>query len=872
MILVSVLILCTVVFMGRRHNSASAGSLCVIDEDYLNAALSNTQGITKIMVTESVPAGKTTWNLNEDGTAVAYMSDTTFCMAPKTEGDKVALSGSCKSMFSPEDKPKLRSLEELDLRGMDTSTVTSFAYLLYLDFDPLHPEESVTPTLKTVNMSGLNLSALTTIEYIFSGERTLTSIDFSDAQFGSLVDTNRAFAFCRSLKNLDLSDLDTSKVTDMSGMFRGVGNDIGQPWLTLSTDSLTTLESFLLEADIPVFTLGNMDTSKVTNMEQMFSGCQSLFTLDLRGMNTDNVTSMMHMFKECINLQTLDISSFNTAKVTNMGGMFYGCTNLTELNLRKFNTAQVTDMGSMFEDCEKLTAIDCRSFDTTKVTNMENMFSGCQGLTVLDLRNFSSASLQKAHGMFWFCTNLTNINLENFGEKYRTSWNWETDPPTPICNGEADLSSMFKDCYSLEVVNLMHWNPGDDAFAVDSYGETKVLNMFSGCTSLRGICLSERSILAKLVEKEVVGDDILFHDVSRNPCPGCGGCPTYISSGKHIFKNFDGYGNSTGGKCSVCGICYSLFSTGAHNLVGGVCSDCGFVSDDCAVMGCDIALADNIRMNVYIYLTEDVKQDVQGYVTFSKPSGETKKCYIGDAKEKNKSVGDKSCYVFECEVYAKEMADSIGVQVYNGSNEGKLPDGVSVSVVNYASSIMNGPYDQKTKDLVQAMLNYGAYAQTFFGYNTKTLANKNYELTLPTKARLIDKLDIEKYKPKVACYATHGIVFEGCSLVLEDKIAVRFYFSFDNTATAAEKAKWIKDLWLNEGQNGLYYYEHSERLAVANWDKMVESALGDVSAMYSPLSYISEVLNYKSSGALFDVVRAMYVYWESAQAYLGIIG
>lgn len=859
MILVSVLILCTVVFMGRRHNSASAGSLCFIEDNYLNAALSNTQGITKIMVTESVPAEKTTWNLNKDGTAVAYMSDTTFCMAPKTAGDKVALKGSCNSMFSPEDKPKLRSLEELDLRGMDTSTVTSFANLLYLD-----PEGSVTPTLKMVNMSGLNLSALTTMEYIFFGESALTSIDFSDAQFGSLVDTNRAFAFCRSLKNLDLSDMDTSKVTDMSGMFLGVGNDIGQPWLTLSTDSLTTLESFLLKADIPVFTLGNMDTSKVTNMEQMFSGCQSLFTLDLRGMNTDNVTSMWCMFNECRNLQTLDISSFNTAKVTNMGGMFCGCTNLIELNLRKFNTAQVTDMGSMFEDCEKLTAIDCRSFDTTKVKSMDYMFSGCQGLTVLDLRNFSSASLEKAHGMFWLCTNITNINLENFEGKYGFK------------NRDTDLSAMFKDCWSLQYLNMSHWSPNDGmTFKMQSDGtipiadddnKSLIYQMFLNCNNLKGVCLPTRVIKGKLTAAGALSDEVGYHDYDgKRTCTICGLCSQFINTGNHIFQ-------ASAGQCVYCGICYSLFSTGAHNLVGGVCSDCGFVSDDCAVMGYDLSLADNIQMNVYIYLTEDVKQDVQGYVTFSKPSGESKKCYIGDAKEKNENVNGKSCYVFECEVYAKEMADSIGVQVYNGSNEGKLPDGVSVSVVNYASSIMNGQYDQKTKDLVQAMLNYGAYAQTFFGYNTETLANKNYELTLPTKARLIDKLDIEKYKPKVACYATHGIVFEGCSLVLEDKIAVRFYFSFDNTATAAEKAKWIKDLWLNEGQNGLYYYEHSERLAVANWDKMVESALGDVSAMYSPLSYISEVLNYKSSGALFDVVRAMYVYWESAQAYLGIIG
>ena len=73
------------------------------------------------------------------------------------------------------------------------------------------------------------------------------------------------------------------------------------------------------------------DTSKITNMSNMFNYCSSLTTLDVSGWDTSQVTNMYGMFFKCALLTTLDASGWDTSKVTNNGGMFAICTSLTSI-------------------------------------------------------------------------------------------------------------------------------------------------------------------------------------------------------------------------------------------------------------------------------------------------------------------------------------------------------------------------------------------------------------------------------------------------------------------------------------------------------------------------------------------------------------
>ena len=123
------------------------------------------------------------------------------------------------------------------------------------------------------------------------------------------------------------------------------------------------------------------NTSEVTNMGSMFSGCMALTSIDLSHFNTAKVTNMWYMFLGCSGLTSIDLSSFNTANVENMNSMFYGCTGLTSLDLSYFNTVKVITMGAMFRYCTSLTTIYVGDeWSTAAVYSSSNMFLDCSSL------------------------------------------------------------------------------------------------------------------------------------------------------------------------------------------------------------------------------------------------------------------------------------------------------------------------------------------------------------------------------------------------------------------------------------------------------------------------------------------------------------
>ena len=160
--------------------------------------------------------------------------------------------------------------------------------------------------------------------------------------------------------------------------------------------------------------LSGFNTSKVTNMENMFRNMSNLTTLNLSNFNTSQVTSMSHMFHDMSNLTTLNLSNFNTSNVTSMDYMFYGMSNLTILNLSIFDTSMVTSMNAMFYGMSNLAALNLSNFDTSKVTSMFNMFSGMTNLTSLNLSNFDTSNVTSMGGMFYDLLNLATLDLSNF--------------------------------------------------------------------------------------------------------------------------------------------------------------------------------------------------------------------------------------------------------------------------------------------------------------------------------------------------------------------------------------------------------------------------------------------------------------------------
>ena len=184
------------------------------------------------------------------------------------------------------------------------------------------------------------------------------------------------------------------------------GNNNGTFELHICGDNekvkISSLESTFQEfSKLEYIDVTHMDTSKVKEMTYMFREDVNLRTIvGLENIDTSNVTNMGSMFYRCSKLENINLSNLKTSNVTNMGSMFFYCESIKELDLKSFDTSAVTTMNSMFANCNQLQRINFENMDTSKVEDMSNMFFNCGNLTSLDLSGFNTSNVTNMYNMF----------------------------------------------------------------------------------------------------------------------------------------------------------------------------------------------------------------------------------------------------------------------------------------------------------------------------------------------------------------------------------------------------------------------------------------------------------------------------------------
>ena len=156
---------------------------------------------------------------------------------------------------------------------------------------------ALTNATEIEGLSQLDTSNVTSMDFMFDGMSSVTSLDVSGFDTSNVTNMDYMFFGMSNVTSLDVSGFNTSNVTEMASMFFGMSR-------------LTSLD------------VSSFDTSKVTVMESMFFGMQNLTSLDISGFDTSNVTDMEYMFRRMSSLTSLDLSNFDTSKVTHMGAMF----------------------------------------------------------------------------------------------------------------------------------------------------------------------------------------------------------------------------------------------------------------------------------------------------------------------------------------------------------------------------------------------------------------------------------------------------------------------------------------------------------------------------------------------------------------------
>ena len=253
-------------------------------------------------------------------------------------------------------------------------------------------------------------------------------------------------------------------------------------------------------------------------MRYLFIQCESLKKVEFISIDTSKVTNMEGMFSGCKSLESIDLSNFNNSKVENMGGVFERCSKLKEIKgLNKINTSKVTNMSNMFSECSELEYLDLSNFDTSKVRYMNCMFKWMFKLKeIKGLSNFNTSNVINMMEMFWFCNSLEYLDLSN----YDTS-------------NVKNMARMFEGCSKLkEIKGINYFNTSKD---------TQMDDMLSECKELDYIIISNKNIsidVNKYKEKFNIAVIFTSSDQRYNFAMSCSLSDKFTTIEEKLINNF----------------------------------------------------------------------------------------------------------------------------------------------------------------------------------------------------------------------------------------------------------------------------------------------------------------------------------------------
>ena len=312
--------------------------------------------------------------------------------------------------------------------------------------------------------------------------------------------------------------------------------------------------------------------------------------------------------------------------------------------------------------------------------------------------------------------------------------------------------------------------------------------------------------------------------------------------------------------CGTCGATDGAPLTHVDADKSGRCDACKCLMAPAALMYHSLSLKGNIGINYYMLLSDEVLADSTAYMQFTLADGEVRKVLVGEGVPVVR--GEETYYVFSCAVDAKEMTDDVVARFfYQGGSTAK--DVYNVKA--YADYILSVSTKDSLKNLVAAMLNYGAASQNHFVYRTDDLANVGLE------APDYSGVAITGFTA-TAGQGTELAKLYSASLILKSETTLRFFFKLDAdvenfTATYHGQALEVKQ------RSGLYYVDVvgiSAKDLDANVTITIHDGTGTADVSFNPMAYCQGVQNDNTGTFgqdMKDVVAALYLYNQAANTY-----
>jgi surface protein len=229
--------------------------------------------------------------------------------------------------------------------------------------------------------------------------------------------------------------------------------------------------------------IGTWNTSKVTNMNEIFGDCDT-FNENINNWDVSNVTNMCSMFADASSFNQ-PLNNWNVSNVTNMASMFYNASAFNQ-PLNNWDVSKVSNLHYMFEKAIQFNQPLNNWKINSNVVTLENMF--CESNFNQSLNEWDVSNVKKFHNMFeknisfnqplnnWNVSNAVSLNnMFNGARSFNQSLNnWNVSNVT-------DFSKMFRDARSFnQPLNKWQLKKRDiNNVEHDNRSEIDMENMFS---------------------------------------------------------------------------------------------------------------------------------------------------------------------------------------------------------------------------------------------------------------------------------------------------------------------------------------------------------------------------------------------------------
>ena len=316
--------------------------------------------------------------------------------------------------------------------------------------------------------------------------------------------------------------------------------------------------------------------------------------------------------------------------------------------------------------------------------------------------------------------------------------------------------------------------------------------------------------------------------------------------------------------CALCGKVITLSEV--HLFEEGECV-CGAEENLEGIIGnlygYNLTLSDKVGFNFYMILPESCLSDTSARMMFE-INGRKAQILLSEAKAV--TVNGVECYKFSLELGYMELADEVLAKFICSEGESRE---YSYSVKEYGEYIIKNKKEAEyweAAPLAEALLNYGAYTQKYFGHSKYNPANSslaNKDVSYVTKNTL------EKYRITEA-QGGRLVTPAGSSLTLEP-LTLRLYF---NRESRGEVNFSLNGKALEAGEYEGYTYVEISGISLGSLDSFFEIAVSDGEyteyIKYNLFAYLHLAVssNHETFTPEFkDTLRALYLYNKAAQNY-----